>query len=87
MLSFGNRVRKAKQSTIRSVQSNVVIVRNLLAVGRWLKWIVPHPPGDASVFVRTKYLPFVSETLTESVFQILTELRCRSTFSAMKCNW
>jgi hypothetical protein len=31
---------------------------NLLAVGRWLKWFVPQPPGDASVFVRrTKYLP------------------------------
>jgi hypothetical protein len=57
-----------KQS-IRSVQSNVIIV-SLLAVGRWLKWIVPQPPGDVSVFVRAKYLPFVSETLTDSVFQI-----------------
>jgi hypothetical protein len=42
----------------------------LLAVVRWLKWFVPQPPGHASIFVRTQYLPIVSETLTESVLQI-----------------
>jgi hypothetical protein len=40
-----------------------------------------HPPGDASVFVRKKYLPFVSETLDFKVYsKFITELRCRSTF-------
>ena len=45
-----------------------------MAVGRWLKWFVPQPPGVASVFVRTINLSFVSETLTESV-SFITELR------------
>jgi hypothetical protein len=32
--------------------------------------VVPQPPDDASVFERTKYSPFRSETPSEKVFQI-----------------
>ncbi|EFX73129.1 hypothetical protein DAPPUDRAFT_110093 [Daphnia pulex] len=53
-----------RQFTLKDDPTTLPTARTNLK--RWLKWIVPQPPGDASVFVRTINLPFVSETLTES---------------------
>jgi hypothetical protein len=42
--------------------------------GRHNGRLSPHPPGDASVFVRKKYLPFVSETLDLTSRLLLKEI-------------
>jgi hypothetical protein len=68
------------------------VLLSLEFYGRHTGGLSPHPPGDAGVFVRKKYLPFVcclivSETLMYVPYsKFITELRCRSTYSA-KCNW